>query len=133
MNTLPEVDSLYVVDTSNTLMIGEKRLNLNQITTACHVDDNQGYSVGFDEDTLRCTYDPSGNGQPYPPLPDFVDQGVYGYTNSSDEYRFGSSHKNGFQGAFCDGSVRTIPYDIAPTTFMNLGAIGPNRPPVGSW
>ena len=39
---------------SNTLMVGEKRLNLGEMGQQ-QQDDNQGYSVGFDQDTLRHT------------------------------------------------------------------------------
>jgi prepilin-type processing-associated H-X9-DG protein len=91
--------------TSGTLLAGDKRLdllNLGQWQT----DDNEGYSAGFDHDTVRTAS--------VPPLPD-TRIGWYG------EYRFGSSHLTGFNALMCDGSVRFITYSISQSTFAALG------------
>jgi prepilin-type N-terminal cleavage/methylation domain-containing protein len=98
----------HIIDgTSNTLMVGEKRLNLKGLT-GFQGDDNEGYSSGWDHDVERYTNQP--------PLPDYAGSG-------DGAQRFGSSHTGGFQGVLCDGSVRFIPYSISLTTFKNLGNI----------
>jgi prepilin-type processing-associated H-X9-DG protein len=92
--------------TSNTLMIGEKRLNLlflGQVQT----DDDTGYASGWDQDIIRRT--------DIPPAPD------YSAPSGDGEKRFGSSHPSRFNAVFADGSVRPISYSIDPTTFKYLG------------
>ena len=118
--------------TSNTLMVGEKRMNLAGLGQDVE-DDNQGYSVGFDEDTVRST-SPVASADGGPPLPDFFRRSADQY-HDIGEKRFGSSHPGGFQAAFADGSVRTVRYTIDPTVFSYLGDIA-NRnviPNNGDW
>jgi prepilin-type N-terminal cleavage/methylation domain-containing protein/prepilin-type processing-associated H-X9-DG protein len=91
--------------TSNTLLVSEKRVNLSQLGE-WQGDDNEGYTAGFDEDTVRRT--------DMPPAPDF-----HGTGNGKE--LFGSSHPGRFNAVFADGSVHVIPYDIDPTVFSNLG------------
>ena len=107
---------------SNTLMVGEKRMELNKLGTNME-DDNQGYSVGFDEDTVRYTDtahypQPDHRGNPN----DYSDVGGQ---------RFGSSHVGNFAAVFADGSVHHISYSIDPTIFSQLGNIH-NRTPISS-
>jgi prepilin-type N-terminal cleavage/methylation domain-containing protein len=90
---------------SNTLLVGEKRLN-RRILGQWQEDDNEGYTAGWDEDTMRRT-----------DLPPAVDHQGDG---DGDE-RFGAAHADGFQAAFADGSVRTISYSIDGTVFSHLG------------
>lgn len=93
---------------SNTFMIGDKRLNLKYLGRA-QKDDDIGYTAGWDNDTIRSTS--------IPPAPD--------YTAPSGDGggRFGSSHTGVINVAFADGSVHTLPYSIAPTIFNYLGNI----------
>jgi prepilin-type N-terminal cleavage/methylation domain-containing protein/prepilin-type processing-associated H-X9-DG protein len=91
--------------TSNTFMVGEKRLNLANLGQY-QGDDNEGYSSGWDVDAERYTS--------YGPASD--------YSGSGDgNARFGSSHRAGFNMAFADGSVQFISYMINPTVFNLLG------------
>jgi len=93
--------------TSNTLLLGEKRLN-RRLLGQWQEDDNEGYTAGWDEDTMRQT--------DRPPAVDHQGDG------DGDE-RFGSAHADGIQAAFADGSVRTISYSIDQTVFSRLGAM----------
>ena len=90
--------------TSNTLMVGEKRLNILRLDEY-QGDDNEGYTSGWDHDVIRSTR--------RQPLPD--PKGGFG------DYRFGSSHPGGFTTLLVDGSVRFIPYTIDLTMFDLLG------------
>jgi type II secretory pathway pseudopilin PulG len=109
---------------SNTLMVAEKRLNLFHLGGNMK-DDNQGYAVGYDRDTVRYT------GADYPPGPDFSRDGPY---DDDGGLRFGSSHAGSFQAVFGDGAVHAISYTIAPTIFAQLGDIH-NKNPIqgGDW
>jgi prepilin-type N-terminal cleavage/methylation domain-containing protein/prepilin-type processing-associated H-X9-DG protein len=91
--------------TSNTLLLGEKRLNL-ALLGEDQPDDNEGYTSGWDEDTIRRTDDP--------PLPDYVG-------DSTGKHKFGSSHSGLFNVVFADGSVHPLSYGIDPTVFRYLG------------
>jgi hypothetical protein len=91
---------------SNTLLLGDRRLNLRflgQIQT----DDDTGYASGWDQDIMRRT--------DVPPLPDY-----FAPTGNGD-LRFGGSHTGVFCIALADGSVRSLSYSVDPTIFKNLG------------
>jgi len=92
--------------TSNTLLVSEKRINLAYLGQK-QTDDNQGYTVGFNLDTVRKTT--KG------PAPDYRAQ--FGDGNG----QFGSSHPSRLNAAFADGSVHTIDYNIDPLIFRYLG------------
>jgi prepilin-type N-terminal cleavage/methylation domain-containing protein len=104
--------------TSNTLLVGDKRLDLTNLGQY-QSDDNEGYTAGWDHDTLRKTT--------VPPLPDSRNGSGWG------EERFGSSHTGGFLGALCDGSVRFIGYGITQPTFQSLGTINGGEVLGGDW
>ena len=91
--------------TSQTFLVGEKRLNLRYLGEP-QDDDNEGYTAGWNEDTIRRTDEE--------PKPDF--QG-----NGDGEKRFGSSHPRMLHMAFVDGSVRPVSYGIDDDLFANLG------------
>jgi prepilin-type N-terminal cleavage/methylation domain-containing protein len=109
---------------SNTLMVGEKRMNLFKLGQN-QQDDNQGYSVGVDRDTMRYT------NADYPPGQDYSKDGDY---NADGLQRFGSSHVSNFHAAFGDGAVHAINYTIAPAVFSQLGDIHNQKPiAAGDW
>jgi len=91
--------------TSTTLLISEKRLNLTDLGQD-QPDDNEGYTAGFDMDTVRTAA--------LPPLPDYVG-------DWDPSLLFGSSHPNRMNAVFADGSVHMISYTIDPTVFRYLG------------
>ena len=81
--------------TSNTLLVGEKRLR-PEMLGKLQAHDDQGYTSGWDRDEVCWGT--------IPPAQD--KQGEDGY------YQFGSAHTAGFQAVFCDGSVHFISYNI---------------------
>ncbi|MBL8823635.1 MAG: DUF1559 domain-containing protein [Planctomycetia bacterium] len=82
---------------ANTLLAADKRMNSNFYNQP-QFGDTVGYCSGFIADTLRS----GAEG----PAKDFDIE----YDAASD--RFGSSHLHGINALFCDGSVRTISYNI---------------------
>ncbi|MFL5328633.1 MAG: DUF1559 domain-containing protein [Gemmataceae bacterium] len=100
--------------TSSTLLIAEKRLNIVYLGRL-EPDDSEGYTCGFEEDVIRYT----GRA----PEPDIViDNG------SNGGKQFGSSHQQGVNAVFLDGSVRLISYRIKATVFDSLGHISDGLP-----
>jgi prepilin-type N-terminal cleavage/methylation domain-containing protein/prepilin-type processing-associated H-X9-DG protein len=91
--------------TSSTLMVADKRMN-KAFLGQPQLDDFIGYTVGFDDETVRWTN--------RAPAPDFTGSGDSGQL-------FGSSHPGGFNAVFADGSVHSISYAIDPLLFSYLG------------
>lgn len=91
--------------TSNTLLILEKRMNMAE-TGQHQSDDNEGYTAGWDEDTLRVVS--------LAPALDF-------HGRDSGPMVFGSAHPGAFNASFADGAVRSISYSIDLTVFQRLG------------
>ncbi len=91
--------------TSQTFVVGEKRLNLRFLGEP-QDDDNEGYTAGWNEDTIRRT--------DVEPEPDHHGRG-------DGEKLFGSSHPRMLHMAFVDGSVRVVSYGIDDELFANLG------------
>ncbi len=92
--------------TSGTFMVGEKRLNLHNLGEK-QDDDNEGYTAGWNEDTIRRTTEP-------PARDYFAPIGDGGKL-------FGSSHPLQINGCFADGSVRTVAYSVERPVFDALG------------
>jgi prepilin-type N-terminal cleavage/methylation domain-containing protein len=90
---------------SNTLLVGEKRLNPNDYGKVTQPNDNNGYQSGWDKDIV-CTANkiPEESNRPCIPAPDTP--GVTG------RWTFGSVHPATFNAVFADGSVRTIRYSV---------------------
>jgi prepilin-type N-terminal cleavage/methylation domain-containing protein/prepilin-type processing-associated H-X9-DG protein len=92
---------------SNTCLVGDKRLNLADLGQP-QPDDNEGYTCGWNEDTVRYTN--------LRPAPDY-----YGDPSLHGGRLFGSSHTGLFNMVFADGSVHSLSYSISQTTFRYLG------------
>ena len=90
---------------SNTLLVGDKRLNLNNLGQ-WQEDDNEGYTGGWDEDTIRRTDE----------LPQPDHRGLI-----SGELLFGSSHRGLVNFVFGDGAVHSVLYSIDRKAFERLG------------
>jgi prepilin-type N-terminal cleavage/methylation domain-containing protein len=96
-----------IVDgTSNTLLVGDKRMNTG-LLGQLQKDDDTGYASGFDADVIRQTN--------RAPLPD------YRAPVGDGDLRFGSSHIGRFNVGLADGSVISLSYSIDPTVFGYLG------------
>ncbi len=91
--------------TSNTLLLGEKCMNIQKLGTL-QGNDNEGYTSGWDHDIMRYTH--------LGPRPDFS------HPSDMDD-RFGSSHPGGLNILLCDGSVQFISYSIELEVFKRLG------------
>jgi prepilin-type N-terminal cleavage/methylation domain-containing protein/prepilin-type processing-associated H-X9-DG protein len=101
--------------TSNTLLAGEKCLNVG-LTTQHQTDDDSGWIDGWDWDNLRWGY--------YPPHADWEDGNPTAADNNyADRHScFGSSHAGSFNAALCDGSVRSISFNVSLDTFKMISS-----------
>lgn len=112
MQTLPSQPGIRLADvtdgTSNTLLVGERRMNLAKFGAA--PGDNESYATaGW-----------NGDGEVYrkafsPPAAD--------YTASFDPaplHEFGSSHPGLFNVVFCDGTVRSVRYAVSFPTWQKV-------------
>jgi type II secretory pathway pseudopilin PulG len=112
----PLVNLLGIPDgTSNTLMVGEKRLNTAKFGVT--YDDNEScFAPGWDPEIYRTAHQVgSGATRTWEvPQPDFNDP------NAPDDGQviFGSAHGVGIHAVFADGSVRPVRYGVAPAVFM---------------
>jgi len=104
--------------TSNTLMVGEKQMSVNLYRNGLDGGDNENLYVGWDNDHTRTTNNRlTGNNNQirFPPRRDGRDDRIL---------VFGSAHPSGFNALLCDGSVRSINYQIDVTNYMRLGNRG---------
>ena len=96
---------------ANTILYGEKYLNMVRIDDPNNLNDNdQGWNLGYDRDIMRFTDE-----QPHP---DFLD-----FNNATAEHHqlFGSSHKDGVHFVMGDASVHMLAYDVDLQVFKLLG------------
>jgi prepilin-type N-terminal cleavage/methylation domain-containing protein len=112
------VQAAHVIDgLSYTYLVGEKYLNPDNYLTGRDWSDNTNMFNGNENDTQRTAH------PLWPPMQDtrgyaslfFIEPG------HQSNCRFGSAHPVSCQFAFCDGSVRSIPYTIDPETHRRLG------------
>jgi prepilin-type N-terminal cleavage/methylation domain-containing protein len=96
---------------SNTYMLGEKYLCPDYYLTGADGGDNEDAMMGDNDDIDRFA-DPHAGVAPMPDTPG-VGQGNY-------SFMFGSAHVDGFQMAFCDGSVHMMSYSISFETHRRL-------------
>jgi prepilin-type N-terminal cleavage/methylation domain-containing protein len=109
--------------TSNTLLVGEKWMYVqwyNETVGTCI--DNEGWTNGWDNDTV-CFYN-NENGQSNP-QPDTTP----GW-NCGDN--FGSPHTGGMMSVFCDGSVHMVSFSIDNTTWHYLCQMNDGQPLSGA-
>jgi prepilin-type N-terminal cleavage/methylation domain-containing protein/prepilin-type processing-associated H-X9-DG protein len=112
------VQAAHVMDgLSHTYLVGEKYLNPDNYFTGNDWADNSSMFTGNENDQQRTAH------PDWPPMQD-----TRGYASlflvepgHLSTCRFGSAHGQSCQFAFCDGSVRSIPYTIDPETHRRLG------------
>lgn len=103
---------------SNTMLIGERRVNLASLDSGLDCYDNEAcFRPGSDGDVLR-------RGAVGPEL-DMNDINLAtsiscGYFGGNGILQFGSSHHGSMIAALCDGSVRRVNYMVDPTVFKNF-------------
>jgi prepilin-type N-terminal cleavage/methylation domain-containing protein len=93
--------------TSNTLLIGEKYLDWVTSQTSPDCNDDQGWTDGWDNDTVAFA---QLGGVTTPPIPN----GKVGTCGLN----FGGPHPAGIQVVLCDGSVRSVSYMVAPGPWL---------------
>jgi len=105
---------------SNTYLIGEKYLFVDDYETGRSPGDNESLYSGYCTDLHRFT----GNiyadqtKRDLPPMQDnvsWIGKPLPGFL------RFGSAHASGFNMTYCDGSVHWIDFDVDATTHMRGG------------
>lgn len=121
-----EVRLAQITDgTSKTALIGEKYMDPEQYLSGSDPADDQNIFVGHDQDNLRYTGrwtgpDNTGDMQVWMPFNDT--SGFYPKEANGDiRPSFGSAHAGTMNMAFCDGSVRSIEYDIDEVVYFLYG------------
>jgi prepilin-type N-terminal cleavage/methylation domain-containing protein len=104
---------------SNTYLVGEKWMPVAGYEgVASEQDDgytggdNQSMYTGFEWDNHRVAWNPDSSA----PQAEFQPAADGEGGGGGPERRFGSAHPSAFQMAYCDGSVRSISYDVDPQT-----------------
>jgi prepilin-type N-terminal cleavage/methylation domain-containing protein/prepilin-type processing-associated H-X9-DG protein len=95
--------------TSKTYLLGEKFVLFNKYDDGSDGGDNEGWVAGYDNDNNRWSR--------LPPDSDFTATASY----SDQTEMWGSAHTTVINMAFCDGSVRGIPFDVDPNLHRVLG------------
>lgn len=93
---------------SQTYLIGEKHLRVQDYFTGADHGDDWSMYAGYQDDMFRTTF--------HSPLRD-TDAELFGPPHC----RFGGPHSGGWNVVLCDGSVRTISYDIHKIIHHRLG------------
>ncbi len=107
--------------TSKTMLFAERSLHVDyhESTHGGNLpSDNNSMYQGYDWDTVRWA---SGFTRPNGDMPGMPRPDTEGPPEAAT-YRFGSAHPSVFLASFCDGSVRSLNYNIDPGEWERLGA-----------
>jgi prepilin-type N-terminal cleavage/methylation domain-containing protein/prepilin-type processing-associated H-X9-DG protein len=102
---------------SNTFLAGERVLYSDRYSSS-YCENDQGWTVGLDWDTIRWTVNP--------PLQDRKTPSTS--TDKECQGLFGGPHPGTFVMAFADGSVRAITYSVDQAIFRGLGSRNGGEP-----
>lgn len=109
ISTIGQWNTAHIKDgLSKTYMVGERYLHVSTYETGSPSDDDQGWDVGYDWDTVRWTNK----------LPQYDEQASN--VNTGNEF-FGSIHLAAFHMAMCDGSVKSVNYEIDQAVHRQCG------------
>ncbi len=112
-----EINFRQVPDgTSNTYMVGEKYMSIDNYENGLDAGDNEPAFSGNNNDTLRTTSKVRSLNRPLALGPDHS-----GSSNDVGELIFGSAHPGGFNMAFCDASVQFVVFDVDPEIHRTRG------------
>jgi prepilin-type N-terminal cleavage/methylation domain-containing protein/prepilin-type processing-associated H-X9-DG protein len=99
--------------TSRTLLAAEKYVNPDNYASGQDAGDDQAAMMGMNKDIVRWGSQGSAGTAGAPAVPRQDTRGVDNF------YAFGSAHPSGFNAVFCDGSVRSLAYEIDVAAFRN--------------
>lgn len=91
---------------SNTYLVGEKNVDVDQYDSGLSGSDNECAYTGFNNDTNRSSATPARRDEP----------GV------ERDCGYGAAHSAGWLAVMCDGSVRSLPYSLDDEIHRRLGA-----------
>jgi prepilin-type N-terminal cleavage/methylation domain-containing protein/prepilin-type processing-associated H-X9-DG protein len=113
-----EIAMAMITDgTSNTYLVGEKYVNPDTYLTGTDGGDDWNMYLGHQDDQFRAVGYGEFGTPSYVPLPPKEDRPGDG-TGCAN---FGSAHAGALNMSLCDGSVRSISYDIDPEVHRRLG------------
>jgi prepilin-type N-terminal cleavage/methylation domain-containing protein/prepilin-type processing-associated H-X9-DG protein len=113
--------SMITDGTTNTIMAGERQVNLADMTSGNDCEDNEpAVRPANDCDVLRQAQQVGGVWQPPGQDINIRNSITCGYLAGQGLCPFGSPHVGGLNAVFCDGNVRRISYGIDGTVFKNL-------------
>jgi len=110
---------------SNTYLLGEKFLNPDNYISGTDPGDSNCAFSGWSFDLFRTCQNDGKNGAPRQDTP--IPAGMTAY-NFNENMIFGSAHPSGCNFVFCDGSVHSISFAIAPNVHSLLGNRADGQP-----
>jgi len=103
--------------TSNVLLVGEKWLDGGEMNQS-YCSDDQGYTDGWDNDTICFAYGQNGSGGPIV-VPAQI-RFKSGQSGNDCGLTYGSVHYGGVVSVFCDGSVHQVNFSIDAIMWRRL-------------